>query len=71
MFSNGNAVHCQNISDYLPYCPANQECQWLSGIAQAFLVPFMLAFNVEPDDEPWLGLALRVVDLQLVKIQAY
>ncbi|CAK9072117.1 unnamed protein product [Durusdinium trenchii] len=32
-------------------------------LAEAFLVPFMLAFGVEPDDEPFLGIAFRVVDL--------
>ena len=36
-------------------------------ILQAFLVPFMLAFHVEPDDEPFLGFAFRVIDLQLVQ----
>jgi hypothetical protein len=34
---------------------------------EAFLVPFMLAFHVEPDDEPFLGLAFRIIDVQLVR----
>jgi len=32
-------------------------------LAEAFLVPFMLAFAVEPDDEPFLGIAFRIIDL--------
>ena len=38
---------------------------------QAFLVPFMLAFNVEPDDEPILGIAFRIIDLLLGHIWAF
>ena len=28
-------------------------------------MPFMLAFHVEPDDEPFLGVAFRIIDLLL------
>lgn len=32
-------------------------------LTEAFLVPFMLAFHVEPDDEQFLGLAFRIIDV--------
>ncbi|CAK9046684.1 Potassium voltage-gated channel subfamily H member 2 (Ether-a-go-go-related gene potassium channel 1) (DERG) (ERG-1) (Eag-related protein 1) (Ether-a-go-go-related protein 1) (c-ERG) (Voltage-gated potassium channel subunit Kv11.1) [Durusdinium trenchii] len=42
---------------------SHSELEMLRSRRWAFLVPFMLAFGVEPDDEPFLGIAFRVVDL--------